>query len=160
MSRPIDPEWLDSLSICRRPVAALALALREMVLAEAPDAVEKMYRNHPTAIWFGFGPKTNDMLLYIATATSHVNLGFCRGANLPDPEHVLKGEGKIMRHIKFRSETDLERPFVRRYIRAAMEQVNESVVEGGNRRKRTPRGKPKPKTARESRSAHHRPVEC
>ena len=28
-----------------------------------------------------------------------------------------------MRHIKFASERDLERPFVRRYIQAAIEQV-------------------------------------
>ena len=28
-----------------------------------------------------------------------------------------------MRHVKFRSERDVERPFVRRYIRAAMEQI-------------------------------------
>jgi len=36
---------------------------------------------------------------------------------------VLEGEGKTMRHIKFASERDLERPFVRRYIQAAIELV-------------------------------------
>jgi hypothetical protein len=36
---------------------------------------------------------------------------------------VLEGEGRTMRHIKFRSQRELERPFVRRYIRAAIEQV-------------------------------------
>ena len=61
-----------------------------------------------------------DMFCYIAAARSHVNLGFCRGASLSDPNRVLEGEGKMMRHVKFRSERDLERPFVRRYIRAAI----------------------------------------
>jgi hypothetical protein len=102
-------------------VAHLALALREMVMTEAPDAVEKVYQNHPSAIWFGFGPKMKDMFCYIATASRHVNLGFCRGAELPDPHHVLEGAGKVMRHVKIRSARDLERPFVRRYIRAAAE---------------------------------------
>ena len=106
----------------------LALALRELVLTEAPDAAEKFYQNHPSAIWFGLGsedegPKMNDMFCYIATATNHVNLGFCRGASLADPDHVLEGNGKTMRHVKFRTERDLERPFVRRYIRAATEQA-------------------------------------
>jgi hypothetical protein len=102
------------------PVAALVLALREIVLEEAPEAFERMYDNHPSAVWFGFGPKMKDMFCYIAAARSHVNLGFCRGASLSDPSRVLEGEGKVMRHIKFRSERDVERAFVRRYIRAAM----------------------------------------
>ena len=58
----------------------------------------------------------NDMFCYIATANHHVNLGFCHGASFPDPKHELEGQGKTMRHIKFRSEADLERPFVRRFI--------------------------------------------
>jgi len=114
---------LNFLSTCDRTVADLALALREMVLDEAPEALERVYRNHPSAVWFGFGPKMKDMFCYIATARSHVNLGFCRGASLSDPIRVLEGEGKMMRHVKFRSERDVERPFVRRYIRAAMEQI-------------------------------------
>lgn len=97
------------------------MALRDVVLTEAPDAVEKFYRNHPSAIWFGSGEKMQDMFCYIAAATNHVNLGFCRGAFLPDPNHILEGEGKKMRHVKFRTERDLERPFVRRYIRAAIQ---------------------------------------
>jgi hypothetical protein len=36
---------------------------------------------------------------------------------------VLEGEGKTMRHIKLRSQRDVERPLVRRYIRTAMEQA-------------------------------------
>jgi hypothetical protein len=64
-----------------------------------------------------------DMFCYIATNARHVNLGFPRGAELPDPNRVLEGDGKSMRHIKFASERDLARPFVPRYIRAAMDQV-------------------------------------
>src|SRR5271169_5371958 len=64
-----------------------------------------------------------DMFCYIATNAGHVNLGFPRGTSLPDPNGVLEGEGKTMRHIKFRSPRDVERPFVRRYLRAAIEQA-------------------------------------
>ena len=72
----------------------------------------------------------------IATVRSHVNLGFCRGAALSDPNRVLEGEGKTMRHVKFRSEPDVKRPFVRRYIRAAIEQLEQPAK--GLNRKRTP----------------------
>ena len=120
MIRPPDRQLLHVLASYDRSVANLMLALREIVLDEVPDAVERMYANHPSAVWFGSGPKMKDMFCYIAAATKHVNLGFCRGASLADPNRVLEGEGKTMRHIKFRSERDVERPFVRRYIQSAI----------------------------------------
>ncbi|HTA45803.1 MAG TPA: DUF1801 domain-containing protein [Bryobacteraceae bacterium] len=123
MKRQPDPQLFDFLSAYDRHVADLALALRAMLFEEAPDAVEIVYRNHPAAVWYGFGPRMSHMLFYIAAARSHVNLGFCRGASLSDSNRVLEGEGNVMRHIKFRSARDLERPFVRRYVRSAMEQV-------------------------------------
>lgn len=57
------------------------------------------------------------------TYSSHVNLGFNRGALLPDSSEVLQGTGKLIRHITFRKENELDRPFVRRYLQAAIEQV-------------------------------------
>jgi hypothetical protein len=100
MARPPDRQLFDFLSTYDRAVAELALALREMLLEEAPEVQEKAFGNHPSAVWFGFGPKMSDMFCYIATASHHVNLGFCRGASLPDPKHALEGQGKTMRHIK------------------------------------------------------------
>jgi hypothetical protein len=133
--RPPNQQLLDVLSCYDNAVADLALALREVVLEEAPDAVEKMYQNHPSAVWFGVGPKMKDMFFYIAIASRHVNLGFCRGAFLSDPNHVFEGEGKMMRHVKFRSEHDVQRSFVRRYIRDAMEEIKQPTVKGQKRKR-------------------------
>jgi hypothetical protein len=130
MRRLPDPQLLGFLEAYDRPVSDLALALREIVLEEAPDACESIYQVYTVAIWFGFSGKMKDMFCYIATNARHVNLGFPRGASLPDPNGVLEGEGKKMRHIKFASERDLERPVVRRYIRSAIEQVGASVGSG------------------------------
>jgi len=137
MARAPDQQVLDFLTGYDSPIGSVALALREVLLEEVPDAVEKVYRNHPTAVWYGFGPKMQDMFCYIARATAHVNLGFCRGASLQDPSHVLEGEGKMMRHVKFRSERDVGRPFVRRYVRAAAKQGAGSVPNPAKRTKRT-----------------------
>lgn len=124
MAREPDQNLLELLAARDPHIANLMLALREMVLDEAPEAVERIYRNHPAAVWFGSGPKMGDMFCYIAAATNHVNLGFCQGASLPDPNHVLEGDGKAMRHIKFRSQQDLARPLVRRYVRGAAEPID------------------------------------
>jgi hypothetical protein len=34
--------------------------------------------------------------------TAHVNVGFFRGAELSDPNGLLQGTGKFMRHVKLR----------------------------------------------------------
>jgi len=119
--RPPDPQLLGFLEAYDRNISEVALALREIVLEEAPDASESIYQVYTVAIWFGFSGKMKDMFCYITTHAAHVNLGFPRGASLPDPNRVLEGKGKTMRHIKFRVHRDVERPFVRRYIQAAME---------------------------------------
>jgi hypothetical protein len=123
MERPPDPQLLGFLKVYDQHISDLALALREVILEEAPYASESIYQVYTVAIWFGFSGKMKDMFCYIATNTAHVNLGFPRGSSLPDPNRVLEGEGKTMRHIKLRSRRDLERPFVRRYIQVAMEQA-------------------------------------
>src|SRR5579862_1394494 len=109
MARPPDPQLIGFLEAHDRHIADLALALREMVLDEAPDASESIYRTYTIAIWFGFSERMKDRFCYIATSSDHVNLGFPRGATLPDPNNVLEGEGKVMRHVKFRSLRDVER---------------------------------------------------
>ena len=131
MRRPPHPQLLGFLTAYDRTIADLALALREIILEEQPDASESVYQVYTVAIWFGFSGKMKDMFCYITTHAGHINLGFPRGAALPDPNRVLEGEGKAMRHIKFKSMRDLERPCVRRYIQAAIEQVGTAAAAGG-----------------------------
>jgi hypothetical protein len=130
MRRPPDPQLIGFLEAYDRRIVDLALALREIILEEVPDASESIYQVYTVAIWFGFSEKMKDMFCYIATNARHINLGFPRGSTLPDPNRVLEGDGKTMRHIKFASERDLERPFVRRYIRASIEQLGEAASTG------------------------------
>ncbi len=148
MQRRPDPQLLGFLEAYDRHTSDLALALREVIFEEAPDASESIYQVYTVAIWFGFSGKMKDMFCYIATNAGHVNLGFPRGTSLPDPNRVLEGEGKTMRHIKFRSHSDVERPFVRRYIQAAMEQAAPAGAIGTGKSvvKSAPRAAPKLRT--------------
>lgn len=133
MERPPDPQLIGFLTAYDRNISDLALALREIILEEAPDASESIYQVYTVAVWFGFSGKMKDMFCYITTNAGHVNLGFPRGASLPDPNGVLEGTGKAMRHIKFASHSEVERPFVRRYIRAAMERAAPAGTRGNGK---------------------------
>ena len=39
---------------------------------------------------------------YVNAFRSHVNVGFFHGASLADPEGLLEGVGKYMRHVKLK----------------------------------------------------------
>ena len=133
MRRPPDPQLLEFLTAYDPTIADLALALREIILEEAPNATETIYQVYTVAIWFGFTSKgmKDAWFCYITTHSRHINLGFPYGAALPDPSRVLEGDGKTNRHIKFKNMSDLERPFVRRYIQAAIEQAGPAAAAGG-----------------------------
>lgn len=119
--RPPHPQLLGFLEEYDPAVVDLVLGLREIVLQEAPGAEEAIYQSYTLALWYGSSEKMKDWFCYIATYAKHVNLGFVRGAELADPNELLEGQGKTMRHIQFKTQRDLERPYVRRFIRASME---------------------------------------
>ena len=124
MTRLPDRELLSYLAAYHPHVSNLTLAVREMVLEEAPDAIESISKGYAVAIGFSFtGKPLKDGFCHIVTYSSHVNLGFNRGALLHDPNGVLQGTGKLIRHVTIRKENELDRPFVRRYLQAAIEQI-------------------------------------
>jgi len=101
-------------------VGELALALREMVLEEAPAAIERLVQVYALVFWYSLSGKMSDAFVQVVIYTKGVNLMFNRGAELDDPHGVLVGEGKIIRHIKVRTPEDLKNPYLRKFIRAAL----------------------------------------
>ena len=125
MTRPPDRQLLGYLAAYNPHVSDLTLALRELVLEEAPEAVESISRGYALAIGFSFtGKPLRDGFCHIVAYETHVNLGFNRGALLPDPNGILAGTGKSIRHMTVRNQKELERPAIRRYLQAAIEQVD------------------------------------
>lgn len=138
MTRAPDRRLLQSLDAYDRNIASLTLALREVVLEEAPAAIESLVNAYAVAIGFSFtGKPLKDGFCHVVAYKNGVNLGFNRGTSLADPDGALEGTGKQMRHLRIRSHDDLDRPLVRRFLRAAIEQVSES-----------PASAPKPKATR------------
>lgn len=56
---------------------------------------------------------------YVDAFTAHVNVGFFRGAELPDPARLLEGTGKFMRHVKLRPTSDVNANALAKLIQAA-----------------------------------------
>jgi hypothetical protein len=122
MRKP-SPQLLDLLADCSHGVTHLALALRELVLTEAPEAEEILYSVYAEVIVFKLSGRKRGAFCNVAAYANHVNLVFYFGVELPDPHGVLKGTGKKMRHIRLDSPDDLRHRYLRNYIRSAIELV-------------------------------------
>ena len=77
------------------------------------DVRELLHDGHPTAC-------VDDAAFAYANAfTRHVNVGFFLGAQLADPNGLLEGTGKFMRHVKLRPEQPVNEVALRKLIHAA-----------------------------------------
>ena len=56
---------------------------------------------------------------YVNAFTAHVNVGFFRGAEIADPEGLLEGTGKYMRHVKLRPDRDVDAAALMKLIETA-----------------------------------------
>jgi len=129
-------------------VRGLALRLRALVLTEAPRASELLYDAYnAVAIAFSFTGRSSEAFCHVAAYSGHVNLGFNRGSELADPDGLLLGGGKLIRHLKVRTAEDLERPHLKHFIRLAIDRAvraptgevqRASAVKAVSQRKRRP----------------------
>jgi hypothetical protein len=103
-----------------------------MIRQAAPKVSEKVKWSQP--VFEHHGPLT-----WIKAHSKHVNLGFWRGIELPDPRKLLSGTGKKIRHIKLGNLKDLGKKELQELIRVAVK-LNE--ING------SPSSRPKGKTKR------------
>ena len=129
--RPPHPEYLKLLQRHREVVQRLALAARKLILEEAPEASEFVYEVYTIADHFAFTERPSDAFVFTTTHANWVNLGFNFGSLLPDPYGLLRGEGKLIRHIRMARAADLDGPGVRELVRAAMAQAERPEGKAG-----------------------------
>jgi|GraSoiStandDraft_5_1057265.scaffolds.fasta_scaffold346217_2 hypothetical protein len=91
---------------------AIERALRATIRAEFPDAVEQVDFGNKV-IAFGRSMRIRGLLFGIIAHRTWVNLQLADGAGLPDPDGVIEGTGKRIRHIKIHSSEEARsRPVV------------------------------------------------
>ena len=83
-------------------LGAIAQRWFEVMRACGDDVRELLHDGHPTAC------VGDAAFAYVNAFKAHVNVGFFRGAEIADPEGLLEGAGKFMRHVKLRPERDVD----------------------------------------------------
>jgi hypothetical protein len=103
-------------------VREIAVKAREAILSVKPDATEKVYPGWKV-IQYGVGADMKSVFAAISPLRERVNLGLANGVDLPDPQGLLEGDGKAIRHVKLTSPEAAGAPAVRELIRGALQAV-------------------------------------
>ena len=98
-------------------VAETARALRGVLTAAFPEAVESVdFSNKLLAV--GLSMKTRDLVFAVIPHSAHVNLQLADGVDLPNPDGLIEGTGKRIRHVKVRSVEAAASPALRAIVDA------------------------------------------
>lgn len=95
------------------------------VMRECGDEVRELLHDGCPVACLGDAP-----FGYVNVFAAHVNVGFFHGASLPDPSHLLIGEGKYMRHVKLRPGTAVNEAALTALIHAAYADIKTRVEQG------------------------------
>ena len=88
------------------------------------DVRELLHDGHPTAC------VADAAFAYVNAFKAHVNVGFFRGAVLDDPNGLLEGTGKFMRHVKLRPEGEVDAAALWKLIDTAYTDMKGSLKAG------------------------------
>jgi len=102
------------------PVREIAVKAREVILSVMPDATEKVYPGWKV-IQYGASADMKAVFAAISPQRERVNLGLANGVDLEDPDGLLEGEGKAIRHVKLTSPEAASAPAIRELVRGALQ---------------------------------------
>ena len=110
--------------------AAIAQRWFEVMRGCGDDVRELMHDGHPTAC------VGDAAFAYVNAFKAHVNVGFFRGAEIADPDGLLEGTGKFMRHVKLSPDRHVDaersdeanRNCIRRHQAAPLTSVNDDPI--------------------------------
>jgi hypothetical protein len=112
---PRDPA-VDAYLASRRGVPGdTARWLAEICRATIPGCTEAVWHGSPK-----FCLADGTVVAYVATYTNHADLGLIQGALLADPDGLLEGTGKGLRHVKVAAPSAVPKAKLVRLLRAAV----------------------------------------
>jgi hypothetical protein len=109
----------DLLALYSPEVRSLALETRTFLLDLIPGAME-IVDTKSRLIGYGFGAGYKDMVCSVMPTKAGITLGIGWASELPDPHKLLEGTGKVHRHVKLKTRSDLKTPALKALLKAAM----------------------------------------
>ena len=119
-NREIHSDFLHFLKFKERNLIELYNDLREFILEIHSESNELLYHTHALTSAYSISEKLSDAFCMIPIYTNHLNLGFNKGTLINDPDALLQGTGKLIRHIPIEKVSDYRNEKVKKLIEAAV----------------------------------------
>jgi hypothetical protein len=100
-------------------VQAVALSAHDF-LQEMLPAIEHRLDRPAKLIGYAYGPGYKGLICTLIFSQKGIKLGIVRGSELPDPKHLMTGQGKVHRHVPLRRVGDLKTPGLRALLKVAL----------------------------------------
>ena len=115
---PAIDAWMEPHS---DKLGAIARRWFEIMRSCGDDVRELLHDGHPTAC------VGDAAFAYVNAFKDHVNVGFFRGTELSDPNGLLEGTGKFMRHVKLSPEREIDEGALTKLIRTAYAEIKSAL---------------------------------
>ena len=117
---PMVSAWFDQGDPLRALVEPWFAGLRDC----GDDVTEILHDGNPTAC------VGDAAFAYVSAFSTHAAIGFFHGAFLPDPDRLLEGKGKRMRHVKLRWDRGPDSTALHALIAAAYRDIRARLADG------------------------------
>src|SRR5262249_27688081 len=116
-------------------VVSLARAILARMRQRLPGATELVYDNY-NALVIGFGPtdRTSEAIFSVVLFPRWIILYFLQGAQLPDPDRLLKGSGTRGRHIRLETPAAFDNPKIQTLMNTALNRASVPLDPKSHRR--------------------------
>ena len=109
----------EILSRYEEKIAQLGLQLRDFLFSELKGINEEVDAT-ANIISFNYGKGYKNIICVIILSKKGIKLGFYKGSELPDPEKLLTGTGKVHRFVEIKSVQDINNPALKRLLKEAV----------------------------------------
>ncbi len=113
LNQEVFDTWLTEQPATQRQ---LIRDIRSAIIASGHNFTEGIKWGTP-GYWLPEISRRN--IVYIAPHKNYVRLGFFNGATMPDPQNLLQGTGKKLRHIKIHNLTTITPQTLTKYVQAS-----------------------------------------
>jgi hypothetical protein len=110
---PRDPAIDAWMQLRAGPLGSIAQHWFEVMRNCGADVREVLHDGHPTAC------VQDAAFAYVDAFKAHVNVGFFLGAEIADPQGLLQGTGRFMRHVKLGPGRDVDDEALKKLIETA-----------------------------------------
>ena len=118
----------DVLSRFDEKTVSLAEKLREFLLKNL-NGIMEIPDNSVNLIGYGFGSGYKDLICVVMLSKKGIKLGLNRGSELPDPDKLLTGSGKVHRYVEIKDEATIKSPALKKLVSEALKAYKKTQTE-------------------------------